>query len=343
MNNLKKVGVSALAGSLAMISAQAVEVSWSGDSTVAFTTGNSTSSDANSALADSFGADVGLSVSASGELDNGWTVSTSVDTGGNNTVSSAQLTIGMGDMGTVQFNQMAGAFVNGIDDVLPTAYEETNDGSEHAVQGHTVGSASTSGSISYKTPAIEFSGVTLQGMIDYDPAASAASGGNGALTSAAADKGSATAYGLTIDSGVGLKVYLAYEETESETRGATSDVQIMNNGEDVGVQAVYSMGAVSVGYGEWYSNGIDDSLDYGLTAYSIAFNVNDNLSISTGKMEDEQTSILGVKVKADIKSYSAAYSMGSMGIKLKHTDTDNAAFSTGITAERTEIAVSFAF
>ena len=128
MNNFKKVGLSALAGSLAAISAQAAEVSWSGDSTVAYTDNESNGSDANSALNTAFSADTGLSVSASGELDNGWTVSTSMDPGTNNTVSSAQLTICLGDLGTVQFNQVAGAFTNGLDDKLPTAYEETNDG-----------------------------------------------------------------------------------------------------------------------------------------------------------------------------------------------------------------------
>ena len=126
MNNFKKVGLSALAGSLAAISAQAAEVSWSGDSTVAWTNNESNSTSANGALNDAFSADTGLSVSASGELDNGWTVSTAMDTGTNNTVSSAQLTIGLGDLGTVQFNQVAGAFTNGLDDKLPSELRKDN-------------------------------------------------------------------------------------------------------------------------------------------------------------------------------------------------------------------------
>ena len=51
MNNFKKVGLSALAGSLAAISAQAAEVSWSGYSTVAYTDNESNGSDANAICA----------------------------------------------------------------------------------------------------------------------------------------------------------------------------------------------------------------------------------------------------------------------------------------------------
>lgn len=346
MNNFKKVGFSALAGSLAMVSAQAVEVSWSGDSTIAFTTGDSTVSNVTAARTNSIAADTGLSVSASGELDNGWTVSTAMDTGTNNTVSSAQLTIGLGDMGTVQFNQIAGSMVNGIDDVLPTAYEETNDGSDHSVLGHSVGSAATSGSISYKTPAFELSGMTIQGMFDYDPAADTAGAGNGGLTTATVGKGAAKAYGLTVDSGMGLKVYTAYEVVTSKTANTVASDgsgTVPEDGTAVGVQAVYTMGPVSMGYGEWYTNEIDGGRDYDTTAFSVAFNVNDALSLSYGVMDDTQNSILGVKTKAEITSYNLAYSMGSMALKLKQTNTSKPNFVAAKDAERTEIAVSFSF
>jgi|TARA_B110000438_G_scaffold303727_1_gene366796 outer membrane protein OmpU len=346
MNNFKKVGFSALAGSLAMISAQAVEVSWSGDSTIAWTSGNTNETGAKAAEAGSIAADTGLSVSASGELDNGWTVSTAMDTGTNNTVSSAQLTIGLGDMGTIQFNQMAGSLVNGIDDVLPTAYEETNDGSTHTVLGHSVGSAATSGSISYKTPALELSGMSVQAMVDYDPAADVAGGGAGGMTTVTGDAGSAIAYGLTVDSGMGLKVYGAYETVTSKTQNtvATDGSGVVpEDGTAVGVQAVYAYGPVSVGYGEWYTNEKDGGRDYDTAAYSVAFNVNDSLSISYGSMDDTQNSILGVKTTTEITSYNLAYSMGSMAVKVKHTDTDKPNFVASTTAERTEIAVSFSF
>ncbi len=346
MNNLKKVGFSALAGSLAMVSAQAAEVTWSGDSTIAYTFGNSTSSNTNAALGDGIANDTGLSVSASGELDNGWTISTSVDTGTNNTVSSSQLTLGIGDLGTVQINGIAGAFTNGLDDKLPSAYEETNDGSEHSMKALDVGSASTSGSLSYKTPAIGLGDASIQAMIDWDPAAGLASTGNGSLVThtAATNTGKALAMGVIVDTGVGLVLYGGEETTES-----THAAETKSDKNSITGQAVLSLGALSVGYGEWFVNGADGGSDYSADAYSIAFNVNDSLSVSYGKMEDTKsapgTSITStiVDLSSEITAYNIAYTMGSMAIKIKQTDTDNANFSTAKTAERTELAISFSF
>ena len=171
MNKLKKLGISALAGSLAAFSAQAAELSFSGDSSVSYTTGGQ---DTKASGKKGISADVGMSISASGEMDNGWTVSTAVDTGNNNTASSAQLTIGMGDMGTVQFNQIAGSFVRGLDDTLPTAWEEAFDLSKHSMVSSIVGNATNDGSISYKTTDMDLGGGTLQLMVDYDSAPGAA-------------------------------------------------------------------------------------------------------------------------------------------------------------------------
>jgi outer membrane protein OmpU len=343
MNNFKKVGFSALAGSLAMVSAQAAEVTWSGDSSIAYTFGNSNSSAANAALSDGIANDTGLSVSASGELDNGWTISTSMDTGTNNTVSSSQLTLGIGDLGTVQINGIAGAFTNGLDDKLPTAYEETNDGSEHAMAALDVGSATTSGSLSYKTPAVELAGGSIQAMIDWDPNAGVATAGNGSLVTPSGTSGSGLAMGLIIDTGMGLVLYGAQEETESNHAAA-----LRSNKESVTGQAVITMGALSAGYGEWFVNGGDGSADYSADAYSIAFNVNDSLSVSYGKMEDTKSpgasaTSTAIDLSSEITAYNIAYTMGSMAIKIKQTDTDNANFTTAKTAERTELAISFSF
>ena len=344
MNNFKKVGLSALAGSLAAFSAQAAEVSWSGDSTVAYTDNESNSSAANSALNSAFSADTGLSVSASGELDNGWTVSTAMDTGTNNTVSSAQLTIGLGDLGTVQFNQIAGAFTNGLDDKLPTAYEETNDGSEHAAQGHSVGSHSTSGSISYKTPSVDIGGASIQAMIDYDPSGSTANSGNGVPSGSSSNVGSAMATGLSIDTGMGLALYAARETVNSEKPGATK-----TDAEAVGVQAVFTMGQISAGWGEWYDDGANGGADYAMEAWSVAFTVNDNLSISYGEMEDTKKGVASstttiADITAEIEAINIAYSMGSMAIKYKNTDTSRPNFGAAANSqERNELAVSFSF
>ena len=63
---------------------------------------------------------------------------------------------------------------------------------------------------------------------------------------------------------------------------------------------------------------------------SIAFNVNENLSISWGELEetyDAQSNVKGGTEIADVEMSSTsiqfAYTMGSMSIKGYQTDTDN--------------------
>ena len=73
MTNLKKLGLTALAGSLAAVSAHAGEMTVSGAANLTYTTGDST--DANGS-ANTLGNDRDVKFSGSGELDNGWTFCT---------------------------------------------------------------------------------------------------------------------------------------------------------------------------------------------------------------------------------------------------------------------------
>ena len=74
MNNFKKVGLSALAGSLAMVSAQAVEYSVAGDAQAIFSSAQTNENATEASNGKGIGVDTDLAFSASGELDNGWTV-----------------------------------------------------------------------------------------------------------------------------------------------------------------------------------------------------------------------------------------------------------------------------
>ena len=72
MNNLKKLGLSALAGSLVAVSAQAGEIAVSGSANVTMVMGETANSNR------SLGTDKDVAFTGSGEMDNGWsfTVST---------------------------------------------------------------------------------------------------------------------------------------------------------------------------------------------------------------------------------------------------------------------------
>ena len=122
MNKLTKVGCSALCGSLAAISsANAGELTVTGGASLTYvsigteTTGNP------------YGMASAVSFSGTGELDNGWTYGLYIDHNDQDAYSASRINIGMGGLGTIEFDQ--GNSGNGIaayDNVMPTAWEEAH-------------------------------------------------------------------------------------------------------------------------------------------------------------------------------------------------------------------------
>ena len=110
------------------------------------------------------------------------------------------------------------------------------------------------------------------------------------------------------------------------------------------VGAAYTYGPVTVGYQEWY-NDVGVGAHYTADGISIAFAVNENLSLSYGDIEETKNSALstGTDLKSSMKAYNVAYSMGAIAIKAHHGKTDNADFTTATSNDMTEISVSFAF
>ena len=172
MNNFKKVGLSALAGSLAMVSAQAVEYSVAGDAQAIYSSAQTNENATEASNGKGIGVDTDLAFTGSGDLDNGWTVTffQSLNTHGTVSNSSSQVTIGMGSMGTLAINNISGSAANGIDDVMPAAYNETWDGLALTTDNGTFfGSSTASGSIDYRIPAQEMMGVTVNASVTIDP------------------------------------------------------------------------------------------------------------------------------------------------------------------------------
>ena len=122
MNKLTKIGVSALCGSLAAVaSAQAGSLSVSGGATATY------SSHEGQVTGNPIGMNSGVTFSGSGELDNGTTFAltiTGADQGG---YSSGSIAMTLPSMGGIKINGKSGATgVDRYDDMMPTAWEETN-------------------------------------------------------------------------------------------------------------------------------------------------------------------------------------------------------------------------
>ena len=117
MNNLKKVGLTALATTLVTSASVAGELSVSGGAALSYT-GLSTNSSVNPwAMGDS------VKFNGGGDLDNGMTVSVYYELDGG-TYDDYNLKLGMGDMGTLSFSgaSSSGSGVDKLKDIVPNAY-----------------------------------------------------------------------------------------------------------------------------------------------------------------------------------------------------------------------------
>jgi outer membrane protein OmpU len=342
MNNLKKVGVTALAGSLMTLSVSAGEMSVSGTAEVTYTT-NSAANTGNP-----FGMKNNIGFSGSGDV-NGNTVAytTTMNDAGSATVSTL-LTVDMGAMGLIGFDQGMGSFgVDTSDDsILPTAYEEPT----HGGGTGSLGITGSSNVIGYKN---SFAGINLN--LEFNPNYSLKDNADGSFGGETADvaattatneatesanKGSSLNYVLSYDPMDGMTVGIGHGETESATAKAGEDEDAT---ETLGY-VKYSNGPVSVGYfmTEQQNNtlGADGKIADG---YSIAFAVNDELSISYAERDleiDDGDDSNGTESNQGIM---VSYTMGGASLRVAHNEHDSKKGVAGTNSENTEISLVLAF
>ena len=276
MNNLKKVGLTALAGSLAAVSANAAEMAVSGASVLTYT-----SEDTSEVTGNPFGMKTNLSFKASGDV-NGYTVSymqTSADQFAG--MSSARLSVDMGDLGVLALDQGSGSGLGTIDDKTPTAAEEIWDGLDGTTVGGLVGTAGASGVWNYTN---SMGGVAFNGAVRKGSGTKSADGASSGAGQSAWDfalTGSGDSMGVD-----GLSWGTGYGESEVGSVNPASGSSQDN--EHFTIFANYAVGPATLGY--QYSNinnGAVASTDEVADAWGVAFNVNDNLSISYGEREVE--------------------------------------------------------
>ena len=125
MNNLKKIGLTALAGSLVAGSVSAAELTATGSATMSFTGGDENANHGNGwSMADS------VTFAASGDVnDIGVTLSIELDgdaaQGATMPIDSHSISMDFGDAGSLTFAGHGGSgFMDANDDVMPTASEE---------------------------------------------------------------------------------------------------------------------------------------------------------------------------------------------------------------------------
>ena len=324
MNKMKKIGVSALAGSLVAFSAANAEITMSGGASVGVSSGNETRASAYY-MADS------INFTLSGETDSGLTITQKIELEGG---VDNQSTAIAGDWGTLTYHKHGGdSVMSGWDDMTPTAYEE--------VWAYSSVSATTSTNVGNE--AMFINGVSGNALWRYDsPTFSGVSIHaaylQGGATASESDHGTISSYtdfGIQVAPEMveGLSIGYAFGEIVESTT-------ITNDESTLWVK--YTNGPVTVGYQSSSVDGQTSTQDDESIAMSIAYAVTDDLSISYGVHEVDLGSST---TDQEAKGFSASYTMGGVSISVAMNEMENAAGSTGTTfdTEGYDLNVAFSF
>jgi len=332
MNTFKKIGLTALAGSLVATSVFAGEMSVSGSAGITLANQDKTDKGNGFSMTDS------ITFAGSGEMDNGWTVSVSMELDDNasnsaattNNMDSRSLTVDMGDMGSVTFAGHGGSSAfSAVDDVMPTAYGEAWD-----VLGTTTTGGTTGESTNVAVAKLgSIGGTTANNMMSYN-------------NSALVDGVSVTASylpsnGTQVESAISLAV--AYTGVEGLTVGYAQD----ENGlagtlgiDSTTMYAKYTYGPVTVGYQESETDASGTTNDDVFTAMGVTYAVNDSLSIgyTTSEYDDDDNT-----TDEESTSVNFSYTMGSMTLAGASVSVDNQGGSAATVNDVSGYALDLSF
>jgi outer membrane protein OmpU len=303
MNNVKKVGLTALAGSLVATSAFAGAMDVSGSAKIIYKSNGEERTQGNA-----WSNAKGITFSGSGELDNGWNVSTSY-TMTDAAFSTSNVTIDMGDSGT--FSLMNGTNLAGLAkyaDVMPTAGEQVwddVDGDDNGV----VFQSNSGNALGYE--------VSMMGITASASYYRSGIGTDTSLVLVAND----LLDGLQVGYGIGTD----HASATTEDDHSTGWIKYTSGPATVGVQ----------------KSKIDKNTgDEDRMAAAISFAVNENLSVSYGISDVDFESTTTDEESSGI---SASYTMGGMTVGAVMNKTDSVAGTSGTDYTFTELSVAFAF
>jgi len=320
MNNLRKIGLSALAGSLATFSVNAADFSVSGAGSISFDDTNRGKGDRGNGfyMGDS------LKFNASGDTDNGIGVAVYYEIdGGALDDHNIKLT---GDFGSLTFDGHGGSSAMGaVDDKTPNAYEEAwdiidTDGTGTAGSPTVInGSGGGDGMWIYNSP--NMGGAVLT--VAYRNHVAAASESMTDFAIAVSPEG--------ID---GLTLGIA---SSNNTIGANID------SDETTMYATYATGGFTVGVQASDLDHTTATSDQESIAYGVTYAVNDDLSI--GYSYHELDFEIASKLDQESTGVSASYTMGGMTLAGAMNETKNMQGSTTAAndVEGYEFTLSFAF
>ena len=342
MNTLKKIAFSILASAFVFANTNAGELSVTGSAKATYTIVSVDGS--SNTVGHNAGKGIGIAneftLGASGELDNGWTWSMNQDIDGATVQDDKSIVIGMGGLGSFKINISDGGIQKNFASSQSVYGTPVDNGQVH---GYT-DSADTGAynSFRYTTP----SGLPLDisASVQYAPYTGAAdnnsSNAAGALDASGYDN--ATAYAVSLSPIEGLEIGASYFEPETAA--------VAQKGEGGAYYATYSMGALSVGYGKSFNaenldtNTTNEADFYENTMMSVAFNVNDALSVSYEDVESvKNMETTTSNVTMDVSSVQASYTVAGMTLSVSNEQADNTGYVDANDLQETNFAMSIAF
>ena len=310
MNNIKKIGMTALAASLVSTSVFAGELTVSGAASMLYenysTTNTSATSDDNKTITQGNN----IFFNGGGELDNGMTVALSfeLDQGDNSSSDTIDgssvwdnhsVTISSDAMGSFSLSGHGGSSAqSALDTTAAGDIWDNFDG---------VGGIAATADLNSSKAGNNIMKYTLPSVVDgLTAAVSYQAGGN-----ASAGAASSTAYGLTYTGVEGLTVSYGYGE-DNDTKADEREVTTM--------AAAYAYGPVTVAYTE-SENDATTTADQTLKSVAVSYTISENLSVKYGQETFENQLDA---VDPEYTSFSASYTSGGMTVSVGTQSAENA-------------------
>jgi outer membrane protein OmpU len=325
MNTFKKVGLTALAGSLVVSSAVAGEMSVSGGASIGLKNTEKTSSGKSWTMGNQ------LTFTGSGELDNGMNVSlsfvldqgddeTDTTTGaGNAPFDSHSVTVSSDSLGTLVFSGEGGSSAQSAIDTTAAGDLWDNGSGFYASGSSPIAAEAGNNSMLYTFPSI-VDDLTLKA--SYSPGSA---GGSSATSWSASYAG---VEGLSVDYGTG----------QIETIGSEADITTM--------KASYAYSSFTLSYSNTEAeHDATSNTDEEISSWNIAYTVSDDLSIAYGT---EVIETEGSSPDEEAEKLNVSYTTGGVTISATQYNFENRGNSTTESAStgdhsRWALSASFAF
>jgi outer membrane protein OmpU len=313
MNNLKKIGLTALAGSLAVTSAFAGELTATGSASmgVANITGT-----ADNGLGKNFTMANSVYLNGGGELDNGLTVSVSFEMDQGAANNSAEgfdnhyVEVGSDALGTLRFSGHGGSSAQGAMDTTAAGDIWNN---TLAITGPAA-AASGDNSLFYTAPAL------VDGL---------------AITASLAPRVAAV-----------TDTHMSYGVSYSGVEGLTLNYGIGDSGiqtaevEHTTISGSYAYGPITVSLSKTEIDKAGSTPDITWDSYQVAYTVSENMSVTYGS---ETVDTGGQTTDEETTGFGVSYTTGGMTISASQINAEGAGNVAAADSDRWSLTAAFAF